>query len=61
MPTVNVGRVSSTVIEVMKRNFQENGNLGWQYFGSEEGVHIFYPGKNASGNNACDEYDPRQR
>ena len=51
--------IAPAIIEVMKDNFQENEKLGWQYFGSEQGVHRVYPAHEIAGD--CVQYDPRRR
>ena len=44
--------------QVMKENFESIESLKWQYFGSEEGIHVTFPSRLSK---ACDDYDPRFR
>ncbi|KAJ8321750.1 hypothetical protein KUTeg_000221 [Tegillarca granosa] len=46
-----------SVIDVMKKNYDDNNNILWQYFGSEDGTYINYPAVKLK---SCD-YDPRFR
>ncbi|XP_070569588.1 VWFA and cache domain-containing protein 1-like [Ptychodera flava] len=51
-------RLPTRVIDVMKRNYEENSGIKWQYFGNEGGVFTIYP---ANSRSACDDYDSRYR
>ncbi len=35
--------LSNDLLEVMQNNRQENKDIKWQYFGTEEGVFVKYP------------------
>ena len=44
--------------QLFNDQFNRNDVLKWQYFGSEDGLLVVYPG---SVQDTCDEYDPRYR
>ncbi|XP_048764452.2 VWFA and cache domain-containing protein 1-like isoform X2 [Ostrea edulis] len=44
---------------IMKKNYQLNPNMLWQYFGGSDGTFLIYPAQRFSSN--CYSYDPRFR
>ena len=44
--------------KVFRENYEKNNQLKWQYFGTEDGLLVVYPGNVVE---SCDEYDPRYR
>ncbi|XP_060596105.1 VWFA and cache domain-containing protein 1-like [Ruditapes philippinarum] len=49
---------NNRIVEVMKKNYQENPELKWQYLGTEDGILLNYPSFKFS---TCRDYDPRFR
>ncbi|XP_070554595.1 VWFA and cache domain-containing protein 1-like [Ptychodera flava] len=54
----DASRLPVSVVDVMKRNYEDNSGIKWQFFGSEDGVFTIYP---ASSRSSCDDYDSRYR
>ncbi|XP_064634885.1 VWFA and cache domain-containing protein 1-like isoform X2 [Lineus longissimus] len=50
---------TKAVMEVMKKNLQEDPSMKWQYFGTEEGISTVYPANKYS--KPCGMYEPRIR
>lgn len=49
---------SKSLEKTMKNNLENNPDLRWQYFGSQEGISSIYPSNKFS---SCDSYDNRLR